>query len=227
MIETIKEMGEVKKAKRRGNKKEQNSKRTKSSSKSKETIDNQDEMNEIEDDGEEDQQEMEGKGLFASNNNNDNNNNNNNSISSVQILSQISHFQVSKVLKSLYKAIELNPLTNVDSKTHAIEVFADLTRFHSLEDSSSSSSSTSNSSNGRKKKSEENEEKSTKTINSIAYKLLLQLIDKKHGPREESFTLILKNLLPNVLMNFGGLLATGSLPKFMQNIKKQSIQFIV
>eukprot|EP01117_Protostelium_nocturnum_P014654 TRINITY_DN5598_c0_g2_i4.p1 TRINITY_DN5598_c0_g2~~TRINITY_DN5598_c0_g2_i4.p1 ORF type:complete len:837 (+),score=259.64 TRINITY_DN5598_c0_g2_i4:125-2635(+) len=205
---TMKEIGEAKNAKRRGKPNNiPNAKRSKGK-----TIHSQEE--------DEDQEDQDGGNPFGLKTNEQEKG----VPTSLEIIGNIPSDQILSLLKMIQKAIIMNPLTSLDTKTHTTEVIADLTRYHEIQDSVSNK-------RGRKKQSEEIEENENQSnsegITKQSYRILGELISSSHGPSQQTFTLILKNLLPNVLMNFEGLLTVGTLPKFMQNIKCQAIQFIV
>jgi hypothetical protein len=107
-------------------------------------------------------------------------------------------------------------ITNPESKTHLIEVLSDLSRYHE-----------SNTDGETKKKSKKNSSTSrTESVASLSYDLLLRILNPIHGTRDQTITLVFKNLLPNVLMTFGGLITSAAIPKSTLLVREETLKFI-
>ena len=112
---------------------------------------------------------------------------------------------ISSLLGDLESVLEVVPLELYsEPKSHMIEILAELTRFHNSTQSKGASNS----------------------ISQASFDILLMLVDNKHGAKDQTVTVIMKNLLPNVLMSYGGLLTSPTVPKHVLNIKNHTLEFI-
>jgi len=129
----------------------------------------------------------------------------NNDNASNSSLLQVSEKTIYQILKCVLSALRSNPLSQSECKDQSLEAISELTRYYG---------------SGNSKSSEED-------VTTSAYDILFELIKPAHGSSESALTLVLKNILQNILMTHGGLLVSGAVPKHMQNIQKQGIQFVV
>ncbi|PRP83328.1 condensin-2 complex subunit D3 [Planoprotostelium fungivorum] len=125
----------------------------------------------------------------------------------------VSSDQVIQTIECIVKALRTNSLAgHNECREQAVEAFSELTRYYPSEGEQS-----------KKKKHRDNRE----DVTGAAFEVLRELIDERHGGGEGSTTMVLKNILPNILMTHAGLLVSGSVPKHMQNIRNSAISFVI